>query len=31
MALFTRRALNPPQPPAIFTDLWEATARALDG
>jgi CubicO group peptidase (beta-lactamase class C family) len=30
MLLFTQRAMTSPEPPTIFTDFWEATARALD-
>jgi hypothetical protein len=31
MLLFTQRGLTSPEPPAVFTDFWDATARALDG
>jgi CubicO group peptidase (beta-lactamase class C family) len=31
MLLFTQRAMTSPEPPAIFTDFFDATARALDG
>jgi CubicO group peptidase (beta-lactamase class C family) len=31
MLLFTQRAMTSPEPPAVFTDFWDAVARALDG
>jgi CubicO group peptidase (beta-lactamase class C family) len=29
MVLFTQRAMTSPEPPAVFTDFWDAAARAL--
>jgi CubicO group peptidase (beta-lactamase class C family) len=31
MVLFTQRAMTSPEPPAVFTEFWDAAAQTLDG